>query len=748
MFVVACITRLTGAATYHVSTTGNDATGNGSAGSPWATIDHADSLSLLSPGDTVIVEAGTYPQASGAGVVLQNSGGANGAPITYLANGKVVIDQSSFLGLTYGFGVKVPYIIVSGFEIKGAANGIWLTGRTPPAAGNNCIVTNCVIHDAGQGTGSGAGGVASGVFMDVCTNGLAVRNVIYNIQATVNTPWSPIGCGIEMSSGDNNNVWNNTIDNAYVGIYYYGSTGGGPGYGHITTRNNIVVNCTGWGFVNPWSTDPSYFTSDHNLVFTDVTTYGNYPAGNNGPFPSDVTANPMFVFEANRDYHLLTNSPAIDAGTNVGLPFLGSAPDMGAFEGASPPSTFGTAVGKVTANVAGSPVVAGAVVQTQDGTISTKANVNGNYSLILPSGSITLKASGRGLAPQTLTTNLPGGGTVTLNFSISQTNTPITYYVDNATGNDNNPGTQAQPWKTINNGDVGGILYPGDIVSVKPGTYPQASTNGVFLTNDFGYPFSQITYQAQGNVLIDQSSVSGTSYGFNVAVGGIKVDGFEIKGAQHGIYLSPGSGSCTVNACVIHNANAVGQDAEGIFVDKSGNDTLTRNVIYNITDASDTPWRPIGCGIRASNADNLNVWNNTIDNAFIGVFWYGAILDASGVDHGPWGQITTLNNIVVNCPGWGFVSPASQESKYFTSGYNLVFGNSVDYENFPGANSAPLPSDVKGLDPKFVNHHRQWRRDWGAQAGRHSPCRERGLRASQCRWSTGEQSFGHRVSAY
>lgn len=700
---LACLVTPVGAATYYVSTTGNDATGDGSAGNPWATINHADSLSLLNPGDTVIVAAGTYPQASGDGVVLQNSGGTAGAPITYLANGNVLIDQSTFLGLTYGFAVKVPYITVSGFEIKGAANGVWLTGRTAPASGNNCIVTNCVIRDAGQGTGSGAGGVVSGVFMDVCTDALVVRNVIYNIQATANTPWSPIGCGVEMSSGDNNNVWNNTIDNAYVGIYYYGSTAGGPGYGHITTRNNIVVNCNGWGFVNPWSTDPSYFTSDHNLLFNNAVTYGNYPAGNNGPFPSDVTANPMFVFVANRDYHLLTNSPAIDAGTNVGLPFLGSAPDMGAFEGGFGPSSFGTVNGKVTANIAGSPAVAGAVVETLDGSVTTTTDANGNYSLIVPSGSVTLKASGRGLSTLTNNASLPDGGTVTLNFSLDQTYVPVTYYVDNAGGNDSNPGTQAQPWKTIGNGDQLGVLNPGDTVIVQAGTYPQASTNGVFLTQNYGYVFSPITYQAQGNVVIDQSNYSGTSYGFKLAVGGIKLDGFEITGAQHGIYLSPLSGSCTVSSCVIHDAKASGQDAEGIFVDHSPNATLARNVIYNITDPGNNPWSPVGCGIRVSNGNNLVVEHNTIDNAFIGVFWYGNMLDQFGVDHGPWGHITTLNNIVVNCPGWAFVSPSIQNPNLFTSGYNLVFGNSVDYENFPGANSAPLPSDVKGLDPKFVN---------------------------------------------
>ena len=42
-----------GATAYYVAPTGNDKTGNGSAGNPWATIDHADSQNLMVPGDTV-----------------------------------------------------------------------------------------------------------------------------------------------------------------------------------------------------------------------------------------------------------------------------------------------------------------------------------------------------------------------------------------------------------------------------------------------------------------------------------------------------------------------------------------------------------------------------------------------------------------------------------------------------------------------------------------------------------------------
>ena len=57
---------------------------------------------------------------------------------------------------------------------------------------------------------------------------------------------------------------------------------------------------------------------------------------NSGGTHDLVSRPPQYVNAAGHDFHLQPTSPVIDQGTNVGLPFNGSAPDMGAFESGGP----------------------------------------------------------------------------------------------------------------------------------------------------------------------------------------------------------------------------------------------------------------------------------------------------------------------------------------------------------------------------------------------------------------------------
>ncbi|MBE7471950.1 MAG: right-handed parallel beta-helix repeat-containing protein [Anaerolineales bacterium] len=108
--------------------------------------------------------------------------------------------------------------------------------------------------------------------------------------------------------------------------------------GTANLRNNIIIrHAIGLGAGNK-----AVVTSDHNLYFDNLLNYAGVAAG-----PADLTADPRFVAPAQGDFHLSANSPARDAGTNIGITVdlegavrpQGPGFDIGAYEfGSTPPN--------------------------------------------------------------------------------------------------------------------------------------------------------------------------------------------------------------------------------------------------------------------------------------------------------------------------------------------------------------------------------------------------------------------------
>ena len=71
------------AATYYVSPTGNDTSGNGSISSPWFTLNKA--WTVVAAGDIVYMRGGTYSYSSSQ--VLSDKGGSASSRITVTAYG-------------------------------------------------------------------------------------------------------------------------------------------------------------------------------------------------------------------------------------------------------------------------------------------------------------------------------------------------------------------------------------------------------------------------------------------------------------------------------------------------------------------------------------------------------------------------------------------------------------------------------------------------------------------------------------
>jgi len=149
-------------------------------------------------------------------------------------------------------------------------------------------------------------------------------------------------------------IYNNTFstDNLVkmVGVKVQtGNTSGttpisGGTMSNINIKNNILTYFTNvgqfWvlnnGAINGLHLENNlaYNTSNSNVlpVFWayNIGTLSNYTYLNNIPISNTTQQNPLFV--SITDYRLQTESPARNTGVNVGLPYLETAPDIGAFE--------------------------------------------------------------------------------------------------------------------------------------------------------------------------------------------------------------------------------------------------------------------------------------------------------------------------------------------------------------------------------------------------------------------------------
>jgi parallel beta-helix repeat protein len=105
--------------TFYVAPNGNDGN-DGSSSNPWATIGWA--LQRAQPGDTIVVEAGSYAPASFV------RGGASGAPITLETQGVVTLTgDGSGVGLLVS---AVSFVRIEGFDITNFASGITIRDAT------------------------------------------------------------------------------------------------------------------------------------------------------------------------------------------------------------------------------------------------------------------------------------------------------------------------------------------------------------------------------------------------------------------------------------------------------------------------------------------------------------------------------------------------------------------------------------------------------------------------------------------
>jgi hypothetical protein len=215
-----------------------------------------------------------------------------------------------------------------------AGINLWYDGAGP---GAGVVIRYNYIHDLAHGDGINWGG------SDVNTaNAQIYYNVIANCATVAGNPGYTYGGGINLhraqTTGTRTNVYNNTIVNCPYGIWISNATD------YFNIRNNLIVNSTSYAVASEGAINAN-MTIDYNgynpvagNVFSIAGTPTSYATWKESYDASSVSVTPNVV--STTDFHLQSNSPAINAGVNVSLttdyagravPY-GAGYDIGAYE--------------------------------------------------------------------------------------------------------------------------------------------------------------------------------------------------------------------------------------------------------------------------------------------------------------------------------------------------------------------------------------------------------------------------------
>jgi hypothetical protein len=213
--------------------------------------------------------------------------------------------SAAYIGITLE--ADIEYINVVNNIIKNVATGIEFSLNGTAITANNISIYDNLIDSIGVTTTSGSG-VGINWSSDHSTSIVSNINIWNNtIIGYTGTHLSNLGIRLpDIGTAHNVSVRNNIIQN-FSNYPIYAKASAGQTIDNLSIENNIFYKNGNGNFPLYIAIIPTHNTTQNNLI-----------------------TNPLCV--SSSDFHLQVTSPAINAGIDVGLPFTGSAPDIGAYE--------------------------------------------------------------------------------------------------------------------------------------------------------------------------------------------------------------------------------------------------------------------------------------------------------------------------------------------------------------------------------------------------------------------------------
>lgn len=219
-------------------------------------------------------------------------------------------------GMSGTYAVRSPwyepghqYSYLEGFTVRNANTLIEDTERNHIYWWCDMEVHNSILEGRlvnGEGWGSG---IYKGPHARVVTTRTTFRNLGNGFW----TFWGPV------------TTQNVTMDNVVSAFTLYGT---------VASLTNTTVTGSEWVVALWGNSGWATLNGSHNNLFDYVefaipNRSGRYPTNN---LTDTLGVDPIFVNPQAGNLHLQTESPLIDAGVDIGFPYLGNAPDIGAYE--------------------------------------------------------------------------------------------------------------------------------------------------------------------------------------------------------------------------------------------------------------------------------------------------------------------------------------------------------------------------------------------------------------------------------